>query len=70
MHVLEDTGFSPSFLVYPLWLFFILNWKWGYVGHLRIITRIGGWIFKVTGVADISFWGMRSSIGWCFRCGV
>jgi len=29
MHVLEDTGFSPSLLVYPLWLLFLLRLELG-----------------------------------------
>jgi hypothetical protein len=40
-----------------------------YVRYLGVITRIGGWIFRVTRVANTSFRGMWSSIDWCSRCG-
>jgi len=36
---------------------------------LGVITRIGGWIFRVTGVANTSLRGMWSSIDWCSGCG-
>jgi len=58
MHVLEHTGSSPSLLVFPLWLLFLFKIGSGdTVGHLGVITRIGGWIFRVTGVADTSLLG-------------
>jgi hypothetical protein len=42
MHVLEDTGSSPSLLVYPLWLLFLLRFEVGIHWPLGVITRIGG----------------------------
>jgi hypothetical protein len=69
MHVLEDTGSSPTF---SLSIMLTLLFKIGSGDTLAtwgVITKIGGWIFTVTGVADTSLWGMWSFIGWCSGCG-